>query len=223
MDGPRGPRHHRRVIGTLTTTLPRPLRHQSALAARGFCALLVALCVLSGCSTGGGGGLDAPVAALRHPEVVRVGEQVTLDATASAFDAATRFADVRFRFRVADGSAEVETDAAAWTTTFGTAGEFGVSVEVVGSDGQSSSATSSITVVADYTPICPNGDAAAAGCASGDCAGDVCAVLACAGADACPASGGLACVDGYCLPAETSGGSYVPGPDAGARGFDGGG
>jgi hypothetical protein len=181
--------------------------------------VIVALLAASCSGESEGPALPPPVAALSHPEVVRVGAVALFDArgTAVAKGQPGQPGAIisRFRFQVADGTAAVEGNLPEYSRVFAEAGSFAVAVTATDDRGFASTATSVIHVVASYAPYCEAGGALL--CPSQTCAGDACAVLACAGTPACPPGKGLTCKGGLCVdPDHPTGGSRM-GADAGSR------
>ncbi len=167
-----------------------------------------------------------PLAGLQHPEVVRVGQAVTFDASSTAAgtlrDSKGAVVDVvdivRYRFVVADGSAARESALPTWSHTFDGPGIFALSVTVEDEQGRESTVTSSVHVAADYTPTCTEQDPG--GCDSGRCSGDVCSRIACADQPVCP--GDTTCSGGFCLvdPPRRAPADAFTGADGGATGID---
>ena len=157
---------------------------------------------------------EAPVAALLHPEIAKIGEKVRFDASRSwtakdaAKDAREGATLVRYTFLVADGSAAKSTAASFYEHAFEKAGSYAVQLTATDDLGRQTVAKSTIAVAADYSPAC---DAASAkACGSGECAGDTCAVVACAGDAACTTAAGAVsgaagstCVAGACKTASS--------------------
>lgn len=160
--------------------------------------------VLAACSKTSALDVPPPVAGLWHPSAVRPGQEVVLDASATAVGqapsddpgaAGTRV--TRFRFEVATFAAvERQVPNLAWT--FAAPGHYALRLVVTDDLGRQSSVTSAIDVVADLADACTGTIADA--CASGACAAGQCAAFACAGDPACPAIAGhaLACDRGVC-------------------------
>lgn len=165
--------------------------------------LTLGLLTIAACDDGASPAVPLPIAGLLHPEVARVGEAVTLDASTSAVAQVQPGKPggrlVRFRFLVADGSAAVESGEPRLVHAFSSPGSYAVQVTVVDDLGREAKVGSRVEVVSDYQAVC--GATAQNDCPSGLCSGEACAVLACGGAPACPGSGGvpLVCQAGVCV------------------------
>lgn len=188
-----------RVKDTTNPNTPGRLALRAALT-----SLLTIGVGAAGCATEEPTVLPDPIAGLLHPEMVKVGQEVLLDARLSVVATLKGGAPapgaqlVSYRFAVADGSAAVDLTTPTWQHTFSAPGVYAVSLTIADDRGLQSKVTSSIHVQPDFSSSCTNGTTAS--CASGVCDQGVCSVMACAGPDVCTGAGsGLTCAQGRCV------------------------